>query len=270
MYRVGPAEILERWQIFYSAMKACFRVNRCKHDPAGGGVDSFRMSHAILLVDDDVEFAELLRAYLSRDDFRVTLAHTGIQGVAEALSGQHQLVVLDVMMPGLDGLQALKQIRTFSTVPVLMLTARGDDGDRITGLELGADDYVPKPCTPRELCARIRAILRRTVIASQVARAPVIAGPLTLWPGSRRAEIHGKALGLTHTEFSLLEVLARQCGQLVSKTELSREALDSPAGRFDRRIDVHISRIRQKMGVLADGRECIQTVIRKGYQLILE
>ena len=251
-------------------MKAPFRVNRCKRGRGAGGVDSPRMGHAVLLVDDDMELAELLRDYLLRDDFRVTLAYNGIQGVAEALRGQHQLVVLDVMMPGLDGLSALKQIRTFSTVPVLMLTARGDDGDRITGLELGADDYVQRPCTPRELCARIRAILRRTVVSNPAARAPVVAGPLTLWPGSRRAELHGNSLGLTHTEFSLLEVLARQCGQLVSKTELAREALDSPASRFDRRIDVHISRIRQKMGPLPDGRDCIQTVIRKGYQLILE
>jgi two-component system OmpR family response regulator len=151
-----------------------------------------------------------------------------------------------------------------------MLTARGDDLDRIAGLELGADDYVPKPCSPRELAARIRAILKRS--SGQVAAMPsvIVSGSLTVWSAQRRAERDGKALELTSTEFNLVEVLARNAGRPVSKADLSEEALGRALTRFDRSIDVHMSSIRQKLGNLADGRSCIQTVIRKGYQLVVE
>jgi two-component system OmpR family response regulator/two-component system response regulator CpxR len=178
-------------------------------------------------------------------------------------------------MPGVSGLRALAQIRAASALPVLMLTARGDDTDRIVGLELGADDYVPKPCTPRELAARLRAILKRTgrrngaPASAQV----LVAGALSLWPGQRRAEYAGRPLELTSTEFSLLEMLARHAGQAVGKAELSEQALGRPLSRFDRSIDVHVSSIRHKLGPearLADGRPVIQTVIRKGYQLLAE
>jgi two-component system OmpR family response regulator/two-component system response regulator CpxR len=232
------------------------------------------MTAQVLLVDDDAELLELLRDYLVRDGFGVDCAHDGPTGVTAALSGRHDIVVLDVMMPGVSGLQALAQVRAASAVPVLMLTARGDDTDRIVGLELGADDYVPKPCTPRELAARLRAILKRT--GKQNGTVPpatqtLVAGALTLWPGRRRAEYAGRALELTSTEFSLLEVLARHAGSTVGKAELSEQALGRPLNRFDRSIDVHISSIRHKLGPaarLADGRSVIQTVIRKGYQLL--
>jgi two-component system OmpR family response regulator/two-component system response regulator CpxR len=224
----------------------------------------------VLLVDDDVELVELLRDYLEREGFAVAAAHDGAAGVAAALSARHDIVVLDVMMPGMSGIEALAQIRAASAIPVVMLTARGDDADRITGLELGADDYVPKPCTPRELTARIRAILKRAGTAAAAPAQAIVAGALTVWPAQRRVERAGLALDLTSTEFNLLEVLARHAGCPVSKADLSQEALGRPLTRFDRSIDVHMSSIRHKLGPLADGRSCIQTVIRKGYQLIAE
>lgn len=234
------------------------------------------MTASVLLVDDDIELLELLRDYLTREGFSVTCAHDGSTGVAEALSGRHDIVALDVMMPGLSGLQALGQIRAMSTLPVIMLTARGDDADRIIGLELGADDYVPKPCTPRELTARLRAILKRTndtaTHDSSKSPRPIVAGRLTIWTTQRRAEFDGRPLELTSTEYSLLELLARHAGQPVSKSDLSEQALGRPLTRFDRSIDVHISSIRHKMGPtasLSDGRPLIQTVIRKGYQLLI-
>lgn len=225
----------------------------------------------VLLVDDDVELLELLRDYLLGEGFEIELRHDGDAGVRAVLGGGFDAVVLDVMMPGIDGIQALRLIRSASAVPVLMLTARGDDDDRITGLELGADDYVPKPCTPRELTARLRAILKRVsagTVTTPAIQMPLSVGTLTLWPSERRAERAGAPLDLTSTEFSLVEILARNAGQVVSKAMLSETALGRPLSRFDRSIDVHMSSIRQKLGALPDGRSCIQTVIRKGYQLI--
>jgi two-component system OmpR family response regulator len=228
------------------------------------------MSFRVLLVDDDVELVELLRDYLEREGYAVAVAHDGTAGVAAALSGSNDIVVLDVMMPGMSGIQALAQIRATSTVPVIMLTAQGDDADRIAGLEQGADDYVPKPCTPRELAARIRTILKRAGAAATAPAQAIVVGTLNVWPAQRRAERAGTSLDLTSTEFNLVEVLARNAGRPVSKDELSQEALGRPLTRFDRSIDVHMASIRQKLGNLADGRSCIQTVIRKGYQLIVE
>jgi two-component system, OmpR family, response regulator len=225
----------------------------------------------ILLVDDDVELAGMLRDYLVRDGFEVLAVPDGESGVAEALSGNFALVVLDVMMPGIGGIEALRRIRAASTVPVLMLTARGDDFDRIVGLELGADDYVPKPCLPRELAARLRAILRRSQHAGEpAAHAPLVVGPLKVMPAQRRVEWDGAPVELTSTEFNLLEVLARNAGRPVSKAELSLQALGRPLARFDRGIDVHLSSIRHKLAQLPSGRSCIQTVYRQGYQLLRE
>ncbi len=225
----------------------------------------------ILLVDDDVELVGMLREYLEQEGFDVTVAHDGEQGVAEVLNNQYALAVLDVMMPRMNGVEALREIRTKSHLPVIMLTARGDDLDRILGLELGADDYVPKPCTPRELVARIRAILRRSESTETTQQITVIeSGALRLWPQQRRVEWDGKLVELTSTEFNLLEVLARNAGKPVSKSDISQQGLGRPLARFDRSIDVHLSSIRHKLGNLADGRSCIQTVYRLGYQLIKE
>ncbi|WP_028452472.1 response regulator transcription factor [Chitinilyticum aquatile] len=224
--------------------------------------------HKVLLIDDDSALVGLLADYLARDGFHVGTASDGLSGAEAALGGQYEIIVLDVMMPQLNGIETLRRIRAQSTVPVLMLTARGDDMDRILGLELGADDYVPKPCQPRELAARLRAILRRTRPQSGEAPQTLVIGALILRPEERQAEWDGRPLALTSTEFSLLELLARHAGRPVSKQELSEFALGRPLARFDRSIDVHLSSIRQKLGTLPDGRSCIQTVYRQGYQLI--
>jgi DNA-binding response OmpR family regulator len=178
---------------------------------------------------------------------------------------------MDVMMPRMDGIEALGRIRMQSRVPVLMLTAKGDDLDRIMGLELGADDYVAKPCTPRELVARIRAILRRTQALKPAAfGASLTVGGLTVCPAKRSASWQGQPLDLTSTEFSLLEVLARNAGRVVSKSELSEQGLGRPLARFDRGVDVHMSSVRQKLGGAQAGTAVIVTVRGKGYQLVKE
>ena len=224
----------------------------------------------VLLIDDDEELTVLLQEYLQRDGFEVFAVHDGPAGIEAALSANHDIVVLDVMLPGLNGIETLRRIRAKSRVPVLMLTARGDDVDRIVGLELGADDYVPKPCTPRELVARLRAILRRTLPEETAGGGTqrLLNGPLVLLPGSRSAEWHGQPLALTSAEFNLLEVLLRQAGRVVGKAELSERGLGRPLARYDRSIDVHISSIRQKLGLRTDGLPWIRTVRGIGYQLV--
>jgi two-component system, OmpR family, response regulator len=226
----------------------------------------------VLLIDDDNELVSLLNEYLIQDGFSVTTTSDGAVGAAEALSGRHAIAVLDVMMPRLNGLDVLRHIRRESTLPVLMLTARGDDADRITGLELGADDYVTKPCTPRELVARLRAILRRTTPGAAPGRpaGPLTSGALTMWLEQRRAEWMGDPLELTSTEFNLLELLLRHAGRPVSKADLSEHALGRQIARHDRSVDVHVSSVRRKLGSLADGRSRIQAVHRQGYQLLKE
>ena len=211
----------------------------------------------------------MLCDYLNQDGFQATAVHDGETGVAEALAGRYAVVVLDVMMPRISGIEVLRRIRATSQVPVLMLTAKGDDMDRIVGLELGADDYVPKPCLPRELAARLRAILRRTQ-AGEMQSGPIVVGPLAVYPEQRRVEWDGGQVDLTSTEFNLLEILARNAGRPVAKAALCEQALGRQLARFDRSIDVHLSSIRHKLGTLPDGRSCIQTVFRQGYQLIRE
>jgi len=225
----------------------------------------------VLLVDDDVDLGAMLKEYLEHEGFAVAVVHDGESGVRRALEGDCDIAVLDVMMPGISGIEALRRIRAASRLPVLMLTARGDDVDRVLGLELGADDYVPKPCTPRELVARLRAILRRTEpVATVAARATILAGRLCIWPDKRRVEWDGQPLDLTSTEFNLLEALARQVGNVVSKAALAEQGLGRSLSRYDRSVDVHISNLRQKLGCLPDGRSWIQTVRGIGYQLIRE
>src|SRR5437867_4393939 len=223
------------------------------------------MSTQVLLADDDVELSGMLKEYLEREGYAVTVVHDGEAAARLAPGGGYQIVVLDVMMPKLDGVEALLRIRQASRVPVIMLTARGDDIDRIVGLELGADDYVPKPCMPRELAARMRAILRR--VQPQAADGPLSVGKLVLRPEKRRADWRGKALELTSTEFNLLEVLLRNAGRVVSKKELSELGLGRPLARFDRSVDVHLSSIRQKLG---EGGALIHTVRGVGYHFAKE
>ncbi len=226
----------------------------------------------VLLIDDDVELVGMLQEYLEQEGFEVKAVHDGEAGLSEALTGNYSIAVLDVMMPRINGIETLRRIRIKSRMPIIMLTAKGDDTDRIVGLELGADDYVAKPCTPRELTARIRAILRRTQISSNDESVSQVleVGYLKMWPSQRRAEWNGNSIELTSTEFNLLEVLVRQAGQPVSKNKLSELGLGRPLARFERSIDVHMSSIRHKLGALPDGRSCIQTVYRQGYQFIKE
>ena len=221
----------------------------------------------VLLIDDDIELCALHQEVLEAEGFDVVLAYDGESGVEVMADSPADIVVLDVMMPGMGGVETLRQIRQSSSVPILMLTARGDDIDRILGLELGADDYVTKPCTPRELVARLRAILHRVSSRGRAeATAALETGALRVEPAARRAIWRGVLLELTSTEFNLLEQLARQVGQVVSKEELSERALGRKLTRWDRSIDVHLSHLRAKLGELADGRSPIQTI--RGLSLI--
>ena len=226
----------------------------------------------ILLVDDDLELCSMQREYLSNEGFAVQMCHDGERGLEEALSGDYDLILLDVMMPKLNGIDVLRRLRNHSNIPVLMLTAKGDDIDRIIGLELGADDYVSKPCTPRELVARVRAILRRADPDKQEPGQlqPLRVGALTISAASRNASWCDELLDLTRTEFNLLEMLCRRAGRIISKEDLSLHTLGRPLARYDRSIDVHVSNLRQKLGVLKDGRSPIQTVRGIGYQLVVE
>lgn len=223
----------------------------------------------VLLIDDDVELVEMLRDYLEHEGFEVVTATDGDTGIQLAENTTFAIAIVDVMMEGTNGFEVLRQIRKNSTLPILMLTARGDDTDRIVGLELGADDYVPKPCSSRELTARIRAILKRTQHDVEAPRA-LKAGLLTLYPEQRKVEWDGNAIDLTSTEFNLLEVLARHAGQVVGKQALSEQALGRPMSRLDRSIDMHMCNIRQKLSQFQVGRSCIQTIVRKGYVLVKE
>ncbi len=224
----------------------------------------------VLLIDDDVELTMLLREYLTEEGYDVSTDTDGRAAIAAAAANTVDIIVLDIMMPRMNGIEVLQRIRKLSQIPVLMLTARGDDIDRISGLNLGADDYVPKPCSPGELAARLRAILRRTHQPAGASIDAVKAGQLVIHPGKRSAEWRGEPLELTGTEFGLLEVLARNAGQLVSKQDISKQAFGKPLTPFDRRIDVHISSVRQKLGLREDGQSWIQSVRGLGYQLLVD
>jgi two-component system OmpR family response regulator len=227
------------------------------------------MMQKVLLIDDDIELVEMLKEYLDQEGFEVSIAHDGVSGAQMAMQQAYDIIVLDVMMPKLNGIDTLKAIRQQSNVPVIMLTARGDNTDRILGLELGADDYVPKPSTPREIVARIRAILRRVKPEdNNHVTTQITVGDLAIWPAQRLVTWQAQPVTLTSTEFNLLEILAKNAGQVVTKQDLSQLALGRPLARFDRTIDVHLSSIRHKLGTLADGRQLIQTVFRLGYQLL--
>ena len=223
----------------------------------------------VLLVDDDVELAELMGEYLTREGFTLDAETDGTHALDRAVSGDYQLTVLDVMLPGVSGFDLLRGIRATSQVPVLMLTARGDDVDRIVGLELGADDYLSKPFNPRELVARIRAILRRT---QAEARSPAERAVETLGVddvamdlGRHMVRRAGAALELTAVEFTLLELLLRAAGAVVRRDELARGALGRALLPFDRSIDVHVSRLRKKLGPRPGGGERITTLRAVGY-----
>jgi two-component system response regulator CpxR len=225
----------------------------------------------ILVIDDDVELCELLTDYLTPEGLEVETAHHGEQGANRALSGEHILVVLDVMLPGISGFEVLRRIRAGSGVPVLMLTARGDDVDRIVGLEMGADDYLPKPFNPRELVARIRAIQRRVEprwerpAEPERAAGRLIVGDVHLDAGARVVLQGGRPVELTSVEFALLELLLRAAGQVVTREELAKEGLGRRLSAYDRSIDVHVSSLRKKLGHHVGETERIKTVRGVGY-----
>jgi DNA-binding response OmpR family regulator len=225
----------------------------------------------LLLVDDNPKLCRMVKEYLEPLGYEVSLAHTGPDGLEKALSGDFHAVILDVMLPGLDGFAVLKQLRAQSTVPVLMLTGRGEAPDRIAGLELGADDYVPKTYSPRELLARLRAVIRRSMVtaaqARRVPQPPIVVGTLKVEPETREASFHNQPLALTPTEFDLLVSLARDCGRVKSREQLLLEVADRDFESFDRSIDVHISSLRRKLGDDPKKPLMIQTVRSAGYML---
>lgn len=224
----------------------------------------------VLLIDDDIELTSMLKEFLDGEDFNVSIANDGTTGVQYVMLNQYDIVVLDVMMPKMDGIETLQMIRKNSQIPVIMLTAKGDEADRFNGLELGADDYVPKPCTPRELSARIRAILRRTQQSASQNIEVIEVGKLSVRPEQRRVEWAGQPIHFTSVEYSLLEVLVRNAGRIVSKETLSQQGLGRPLAKFDRSVDVHLSSIRQKIAEYSNSNQMIQTVYRMGYQLVKE
>lgn len=225
------------------------------------------MSQSLLLIDDDTELTELLSDYLGAEGFEMDQANDGASGLEKALSGRYALIVLDVMLPQLNGFEVLRKLREKRTTPVLMLTAKGDDIDRIVGLELGADDYLSKPFNPRELTARIRAVLRRTekqaVVQTEVDT--VVVGDLELMPSALTCRLRGQLISLTTAEFQFLLVLARAAGQVVSRDDLSEKVLGRELSPYDRSLDVHVSNLRKKIGTNSDGSERIKTVRGTGY-----
>ncbi|MDX2479767.1 MAG: response regulator transcription factor [Desulfuromusa sp.] len=224
----------------------------------------------ILVIDDDIELCELLRDYLSGESFTVEAVHDGKQGAEQALLSDYVLVVLDVMLPGMNGFDVLRKIRESSKVPVIMLTARGDDVDRIVGLELGADDYLPKPFNPRELVARIRAIQRRVEAAapnssSTSKMVELKVGDLVLYTTNRTVKRAGEPIELTSVEFNLLEILLARAGEVISRDDLVEKVLGRRLSAYDRSIDVHVSALRKKLGHFEGNTERIRTIRSVGY-----
>ncbi|MGD0913968.1 MAG: response regulator transcription factor [Terracidiphilus sp.] len=222
----------------------------------------------ILLIDDDVELCAMLTEYMGRNGFRITAVHRGDTGLAAALEKQYALVLLDVMLPGLDGFEVLRRMRATSAVSVLLLTARGDDVDRIVGLEIGADDYLSKPFNPRELLARMRAILRRSAVNQEKQEPTVLrADGLELNPAARSVLQDGKKIELTDVEFALLEALMRSPGKVVSREEISENVLGRKFHPFDRSLDMHVSRLRRKLSGKDATEDLVKTIRGTGYQL---
>jgi DNA-binding response OmpR family regulator len=218
----------------------------------------------VLIIDDDEELCELVSEYLSVEGFETSVVHDGVSGLSEARSGKYDLAILDVMMPKMNGFEVLKNLRTDSTLPVLKLTARGDDMERIVGLESGADDYLPKPFNPRELVARLRAILRRVQI-DETEREKILVDDIELSDTARTAKLDGEEVVLTSVEFDLLKHLLIGAGKVIKKEDLSLRVLDRELSPFDRSLDMHISNLRRKLGNRADGSERIKTVRSVGY-----
>jgi DNA-binding response OmpR family regulator len=229
----------------------------------------------ILLIDDDRKLCRLIAEYLRPRGFDTTSVHTGTEGLADALRGGYAAIILDYMLPGLDGFEVLRQLRQHSAVPVLMLTALGDESDRIVGLELGADDYLPKTFSTRELLARLRAVTRRSALTAKQAaprgaddKETLLVGDLSIDVDAREVSVSGERIALTALEFDLLTCLARSAGRVLSRDQL----LDAISGRsyevFDRSVDVHVSALRRKLGDDPKTPRFIRTIRSAGYMLI--
>jgi two-component system response regulator CpxR len=217
----------------------------------------------LLVVDDDVELCALLGEFLHREGYTVQFEHEGRSGLTQAIEGGFDLIILDVMLPGMDGFEILKRVRQQGRVPVLMLTARGEDVDRIVGLELGADDYLSKPFNPRELVARIKAILRRSDSKASSGRIEV--NGIALDPGTRQVLREGAPVETTTLEFQILEMLMRASGRVVSRDALMEALYNRKATPFDRSIDMHVSHLRRK---LEGDTPLIKTIRGVGYQFV--
>lgn len=220
-----------------------------------------------MIIDDDEELCELVSEYLGVEGFEVECVNDGESGLKAALSGEHDMAILDVMLPKMNGFDVLRNLREQSKLPVIMLTARGDDMERIVGLEIGADDYLPKPFNPRELAARLRAILRRSTVTTNGSEAPekIEIDGIHLSPASRTATLDGAELNLTSVEFALLHELLKEAGRVVKKDDLSESVLERKLSPYDRSLDMHISNLRKKLGARADGSERIKTIRSVGY-----
>lgn len=219
-------------------------------------------------MDDDVELCELVDQYLRSQGFEVDAVHDGTTGVARALSDTYSLVILDVMLPGVRGFEALRQIRAKSAIPVIMLTAHGEDVDRIVGLEIGADDYMPKPFNPRELAARIHAVLRRTSRETQ-STGSIRLDDIRLDTRARVAHHKSRDIELTSAEFELLALFFKAPGQVLTREELVKNALGKDLEPADRSLDVHMSNLRKKLGPLEDGSERIRAIRNVGYVYVM-
>ena len=222
----------------------------------------------LLIADDDVELCQLLAEYLSAEAFEVAYVHDGQQAIEQASTGNFDLLILDVMMPKVMGFDVLNKLRKTTHIPIIMLTARGDDIDRIVGLELGADDYLPKPCNPRELLARLRAILRRSDLAKKPEPIETIeVAGITLNSATREVYYQQQALTLTSAEFNILQLLLLNAGKVVSKESLTEKALGRKLSAYDRSVDVHVSKIRKKLQAIAGDKQLISNIRGSGYQL---
>lgn len=215
------------------------------------------------MIDDDQELCELLGSWLEAEGFSLTSIHDGVAGLEAARTGDYEAIVLDMMLPSMNGLEVLRALRQNCNTPLLMLSARGEPVDRILGLELGADDYLAKPCDPRELVARLRALLRRSTPTT--GDHDLLVGDLRMETASLLCWQDEELLSLTQTEALILRELLEHPGQLVDRQTLSRQALGKPLGPYDRSLDMHISNLRRKLGLFADGRARIQSIRGRGY-----
>ncbi|MEM1153127.1 MAG: response regulator transcription factor [Pseudomonadota bacterium] len=223
------------------------------------------MNARVLIVDDDRDLCDLLIEFLELENFDAKALHNGQTAVEHCRQSHYDAIVLDIMQPGIQGLDVLRALRAFTQTPVIMLTAKGEDTDRIVGLELGADDYLPKPCNPRELAARLRAVLRRSGSAGDAADGHLRVGDTCVNSAERSATYLGLDLSLTSAEFNVLELLLQRAGTVVDKESLSEQALGKPLAAYDRSVDVHISKLRKKLAA-AGGEKLIVSIRGSGYQ----